>query len=277
MARKPAVAFLLALACLFEAHSKAAALNSPLDLFWGSCVLDADPKNVDPFSDAYAAICIKPELHQSVSIQQTSNENQYDHYSRIYIGLHTPGSIGIHWSAYQKAQTNDGPDTKVSITRTTDTATLSIGKLGLRRFIFTAGKKKMDFGINVKPKGAFIESISSPEFWDSPDYSATATWDNLVDATGQVSVGIDDPEELLFLEKELKNLSISGRIIYDSPAWFGTRFVLSGLAHHNGERRFGLGMLNIASFLGLVGDNRRRGGGRADSMPEWEREGSRGV
>lgn len=246
MVTKTLIAFLIATASLSANTFGAGFSRSPLGFYWGDCALNSDPKLGQAFADNYAKICIKPEIHQSISIQQTNNHNLYDHYSRIYTGVHTPGSIGLHWSAFQQLQVDDGPGAKLKTNRNTDTAILTIGKLGLHRFLLAGGKQKMGFGIGLKPQSAFLESHTSPSFWDSPPYSITATWDNLVDATGEISVGIDDPEELLFLERELKSLSIASRIIYDSPAWFGTRFVLSGLAHHNGERRYGIGMLNIA-------------------------------
>ena len=246
MACKSPRAFLLAITCLTNTILRAGPVDDYVHFFWGNCTLNSDPKVSKQFSETYAAMCVKPEMHQSVSIQDAKSHNQYDHYSRIYTGIHTMGAVGFHWSAFQKIQTNDGPGTKPDIDRMTDTAALTIGKLGLHRFLLSAGKKKMGFGIGIKPKGAFIESLSSPSFWNSPGYSVTTSWDNLVDATGEISIGIEEPEELLFLEQELKHLSIASRVIYDSPAWFGTRFVISGLAHHNGERRFGLGMLNIA-------------------------------
>ena len=246
MACMPKLAFLLACICFSEHAFASKDLETPVSVFWGQCKLETDPKLAGPFSSRYLALCIRPESHQSISAQQSNNISQYDHYSRIYAAIHTPGNVAFHWSAFIQGQTDDGPGSETKITRQTDTAALSIGKLGLNRFLLSTGKQTMAFGLGIKPKGAFFESLSSPEFWKTPGYSATVSWDNLVDATGQISVGIADPEELLFLEREFKNLSISSRIIYDSPAWFGTRFVLSGLAHHNGERRLGLGMLNIA-------------------------------
>ncbi|MFK7822922.1 MAG: hypothetical protein AB8G05_02110 [Oligoflexales bacterium] len=258
MACKLSMALLLAITCLLNKNLWARPINSYLKLYWGNCTLDSDPKAATPFSKTYAAICLKPELHQSMSHQQKTSHNQYYHYSKIYAGFHTLGTIGFHWSGFQKIQSDDGPGTQIDINRTTNTAALTIGKLGINRILLSAGKQKMGFGIGIMPKGAFIESINAPSFWDSPNYSLSASWDNLVDATAQVSIGIENPDELLFLEQELKQLSIASRLIYDSPAWFGTRFVISGLAHHNGERRFGIGMLNIAP-------------NRAISLVEWIR------
>ncbi|MGE0171328.1 MAG: hypothetical protein AB7T49_01020 [Oligoflexales bacterium] len=229
---------LLAIFVLVVAQMAAA---KPRRVFFGNCSFSKDPQK----GGDWPAMCFRASAAgYGIRKSETLPLWQKFYHTDGYLGLHLNSSLSIHGSASQ----NITQDTKKHVEKKTDNLFIQMGNPALHRLRMTIGRFNNTFGINDEP---FSEALShlykNPSFWETEKYSAKITIDDL--ATTQLDLGASTPFNDLDKydsKTNTENFDLLARLIHDSSALGGTRFMASYLERPHLQRRLSLGIITVS-------------------------------
>ena len=215
---------------------------SKSDLYIGHCILPSSPKigHINNHDGIFA--CVKGNFyHDFVSKSKDVGKSQYSH-GMLYLGIHTPSLYSFHWSGYLKSDFKEFHDAKFS--KTSQLSLIKIGNTAVQKTMLTIGKGFIPFGINQSPSSSFLKAINPDQFWRTPSYGPTLTYDNHINLSHEFAILGGPSKDHLTLSNFSDNRAFVYRFIYDSSAWYGTRYVISALAKVDGKRSYSIGIIN---------------------------------
>jgi hypothetical protein len=231
--------------------------------FFGACQLPKDPGADPSVWDLWFKVCVKARAGAEITfISGNPEENYWVRYGTAYGAVHLNSWMSFH---VQVAATDFLPlaeEAKERQDRHRDFAILRLGNPVVHHFRLTAGRMELPFGVNTSSVTESYKISENKEFWNSPDYATVATIDT--QTALQLDIGyarnklnpendVKNPEELLPQEvdgnekdKQL-NQAVSLRMMYDTAALDGSRFVISGYGESEGIRRLGFGFIVVSA------------------------------
>jgi hypothetical protein len=211
--------------------------NGPQKVFLGKCLLPVDPFT-DDTSSALPAACIQGTA--GVVGQQSIGDTDVamgQGYARLYAGIHLATWLSAHaeghggWmrtSPHQRAgQAWIGEEYP-------DQLNLRLGNPALSRWRISAGRVAIPFGVNLRPLPPVFDQWTSGRYWDGLPFGARVTWDDQIGSTLEVA-GVKGSGAQGFAIRGSQDLS----------ALEGIRILGSYYVEDGGERRVGIGMLNV--------------------------------
>jgi len=218
----------------------------------GSCQMATDPNKsfMTPF------LCLQGTASSEMQFRFASNEeNLVLNYLQGYGGLHLHKLASLHAEGRRLKLFNivdtDAPPIKDE--QKTESLFLQIGNPALHKVRLSVGRLAMPFGLNHQP-GPMVNtlSISADRYWLAPRHVARLTIDNQSEA--QLEIGVAQNESPIRKARDIaepesraeSSQALSVRFAYDISALDGTRILMSGYGQKDGQRRYGIGLLNRA-------------------------------
>lgn len=228
-------------------------LQSALDgrLHWGSCTLQLDGAEEIPES-VWPAVCVKPKVSvQGAFRDDTGTKNLAMLQSRIYYGVHIHRLFSIHGEhVAQRIFALGAEENRATNGAKTEDLFFQVGNVAQDKWRFAGGMLDMPFGLDFRPLiDIYDEMIKTRKFWRFPRYGANLTFDSQVSSQYEVGYATDMINDETAFERQGEkstNEALAVRTMFDVAALDGFRFVFSGYGDRQGERRMGVGLVNIA-------------------------------
>ena len=216
-------------------------------VYIGKCDLSTDPEGSLGSSVIVSDLCLRGNLGvESTLIAESPREDSWSRYGKIYGGYYLTPRMSLHilgkWREILPLKDRIPSSNSIY----TDFALVEVGNPALDRYRITFGRLRLPFGIDQSSAPEFYQEMENRQLWDSPRIGSFLTFDDL--RRIHIEIGIAsrslDAFKVSHPLTENGDRAVSIRSAIDSSALEGTRFIFSGYARDDGERRYGLGLIN---------------------------------
>jgi len=242
------VGLLLAVMSLILAGSNAIASSLTIG---GDCQPSRDPLAGDGPLGLTPAACIQASAGaEVVGYAESAAANIWLDYGSLYGGFFVTPWLSVQALGYRREVTGLQDHALKFRELYTDYAVLEVGNPILSRYRLTLGRMRLPFGIGQSAAPQFYQLLDNRLLWHSPPLGGFMTYDDLrrvrIDF-GLAGEGRPNKKNSAVDEANVRPLdqAVSIRAMLDISALEGTRFMLSGYAAKQGERRYGFGMINV--------------------------------
>lgn len=204
-----------------------------------TCMSAEDPT----ISDApLFSFCPGGNVSVDYSLFSGERRPQSNIHGQLFGGIHVKEFTSLHWQGFLNTGAQTHPFYRSELVRDTDHLVVQIGKPALHKLGVSLGKQPPVFGVHTRLPSAFLNPFKPSWTRLNPGPGIRVGFDNLTSFSAELSVNKNKNSQ----DPDHEEKSIGARFINDIAAWSGTRLVLSLFGSQPGERRFGLGAMNIA-------------------------------